>query len=96
MSKEIKVEFIDKVINQDGSVILTRNNQPLSCPYQPATAIQGKLAGQLSFIKQPCSSNCPFFDDYPELNRVTLSCKDITLFYRDKEEKPTESQIKLL
>ena len=96
MSKEINVEFIDKVVNPDGTIMMIRNNQPLSCPFQPATPIQGKLQGQIQFIKQPCSSNCPFFDDFPEVNRVTLNCKETTLFYRDKTEKPEESKIKLL
>jgi hypothetical protein len=96
MSKEIKVEYIDKVVSQDGTTMLIRNNQPLSCPFQAATPIQGRLQGQLSFIKQPCSSNCPFFDDFPEVQRVTLTCKDVTLFYRIAEEKPTEPTIKLL
>jgi hypothetical protein len=96
MSKETKIEFIDKVINPEGITLLIRNNQPLSCPFQPSTAIGGKLQGQISFIKQPCSSNCPFFDDYPEVNRITLRCKDVTLFYRDKEEKEEQSRIKLL
>jgi hypothetical protein len=96
MSKEIKVEFIDKVINPEGITLLIRNNQPLSCPFQPALPIQGRLQGQISFVKQPCSSNCPFFDDYEELQRVTLRCKDVTLFYRHNEEKKEESTIKLL
>lgn len=96
MSKEIKVEFIDKVINPEGMTMLIRNGQPLSCPFQQAVPIQGKLAGQLSFIKQPCSSNCPFFDDYPEVQRVSLNCKNQTLYYRVQDEKPLESSIKLL
>jgi hypothetical protein len=95
MSKEIKIEFIDKVINPEGITLLIRNKQPLSCPFQPSTPIQGRLQGQISFVKQPCSSNCPFFDDVPEMNRVTLTCKDVTLFYR-MEEKEEESKIKLL
>lgn len=96
MSKEIKVEFIDKVVNPEGMTMLIRNGQPLSCPFQPAVPIQGKLAGQISFIKQPCSSNCPFFDDAPEVQRVSLNCKEVTIFYRELEEKPAESSIKLL
>jgi hypothetical protein len=87
---------IKKVINQDKTVLLIRDGQPLSCPFQPALPIQGKLAGQISFVKQPCSSNCPFFDDYPDgnLSRVILKCKDVAIIYTtDKEE---ESIIKLL
>jgi len=83
-----------KVINPEGITMLIKNNQPLSCPYQPAIAVQGKLAGQLSFIRQPCSSNCPFFDDYEEVKRVTLMCKDVTVMY--EEEKEPENKIKLL
>ena len=94
MSKEISIEFIDKAISPEGITLLIRNKQPLSCPFQPATAIQGRLQGQISFVKQPCSSNCPLFDDVPEMNRVTLNCKDVTLFYRI-EEKVEESKIKL-
>jgi hypothetical protein len=86
---------VTKVINPEGITMLIKNNQPLSCPYQPAIAVQGKLAGQLSFIRQPCSSNCPFFDDYEEVNRVTLSCKDVTITYESEENKE-ESRIKLL
>lgn len=86
---------IKRVISQDNTVMLVRNNQPVSCPFQPAIPIQGKLAGQLSFIKQPCSNNCPFFDDYPEMNRVTLMCKNYTIMYEAPEELP-ESKIKLL
>jgi hypothetical protein len=85
---------IYKVINPEGITMLIKNNQPLSCPYQPAIAVQGKLAGQLSFIRQPCSSNCPFFDDYEEVKRVTLMCKDVTVMY--KEENQPENKIKLL
>jgi hypothetical protein len=84
-----------KVINPEGITMLIKNNQPLSCPYQPAIAVQGKLAGQLSFIRQPCSSNCPFFDDYEEVNRVTLGCKDVTITY-EATEQPEENKIKLL
>lgn len=83
-----------KVINPEGITLLVKNNQPLSCPYQPAIAVQGKLAGQISFIKQPCSSNCPFFDDYLEVKRVTLMCKDVTVMYEEEEKQ--ESNIKLL
>lgn len=83
-----------KVVNPEGITLLIKNNQPLSCPYQPAIPIQGKLAGQLSFIKQPCSSNCPFFDDYEEVKRVTLMCKDVTVMYEEEEKQ--ESNIKLL
>ena len=83
-----------KVINPEGITLLVKNNQPLSCPYQPAIAVQGKLAGQISFIKQPCSSNCPFFDDYEEVKRVTLMCKDVTVMYEEEEKQ--ESNIKLL
>ena len=87
---------IKKVINSDNTVLLIRDGQPLSCPYQPAIAVQGKLAGQLSFIRQPCSSNCPFFDDYPDgnLSRVILKCKDVSVIYTT--EKEAESTIKLL
>lgn len=83
-----------KVVNPEGITLLVKNNQPLSCPYQPAIAVQGKLAGQISFIKQPCSSNCPFFDDYEEVKRVTLMCKDVTVMYEEEEKQ--ESNIKLL
>lgn len=83
-----------KVINPEGITLLIKNEQPLSCPFQPAIPMQGKLAGQISFIKQPCSSNCPFFDDYEEVKRVTLMCKDVTVMY--DEEKEQESKIKLL
>ena len=83
-----------KVINPEGISLLIKNNQPLSCPYQPAIPMQGKLAGQISFIKQPCSSNCPFFDDYEEVKRVTLMCKDVTVMYEEEEKQ--ESNIKLL
>jgi hypothetical protein len=86
---------VTKVINPEGITMLIKNNQPLSCPYQPAIAVQGKLAGQLSFIRQPCSSNCPLFDDYEEVNRVTLACKDVTITYESEESKQ-ESKIKLL
>lgn len=83
-----------KVINPEGITLLIKNDQPLSCPFQPAMPIQGKLAGQISFIKQPCSSNCPFFDDYEEVKRVTLMCKDVTVMYEEEEKQ--ESKIKLL
>lgn len=83
-----------KVINPEGITLLIKNDQPLSCPFQPAIPMQGKLAGQISFIKQPCSSNCPFFDDYEEVKRITLMCKDVTVMY--DEEKEQESKIKLL
>jgi hypothetical protein len=83
-----------KVVNPEGITLLVKNNQPLSCPYQPAIPMQGKLAGQISFIKQPCSSNCPFFDDYEEVKRVTLMCKDVTVMYEEEEKQ--ESNIKLL
>lgn len=85
---------ITRVINPEGIKMLVRDQQPLSCPYQPALPMQGKLAGQVSFIRQPCSSNCPFFDDYEEVNRITLMCKDVTLTY--EVEKPEENKIKLL
>lgn len=85
---------IIKVVNPEGITLLIKNDQPLSCPYQPAIPMQGKLAGQVSFIKQPCSSNCPFFDDYEEVKRVTLMCKDVTVMYEEEEKK--ESNIKLL
>lgn len=85
---------IFKVINPEGITLLIKNEQPLSCPFQPAIPMQGKLAGQISFIKQPCSSNCPFFDDYEEVKRITLMCKDVTIMY--DEEKEQESKIKLL
>ena len=75
---------ITKVINPEGITLLVKDQQPLSCPFQPAIPIQGKLAGQLSFIKQPCSSNCPFFDDYEEGKRVVLKCKDVSLFYESE------------
>lgn len=83
-----------KVINPEGITLLIKNDQPLSCPFQTAIPMQGKLAGQISFIKQPCSSNCPFFDDYEEVKRITLMCKDVTVMY--DEEKEQESKIKLL
>lgn len=86
---------IQKLINDDKTIILVKDGQPLSCPFQPALPIQGKLAGQISFVKQPCSSNCPFFDDYEELNRVSLNCKDVTINYKAPEEHQ-ESKIKLL
>lgn len=85
---------ITRVINPEGIKMLVRDQQPLSCPYQPALPMQGKLAGQVSFIRQPCSSNCPFFDDYEEVNRITLMCKDVTLTY--EVEKLEENKIKLL
>jgi hypothetical protein len=75
-----------KVINQDKTTLLIKDGQPLSCPFQPAIAVQGKLAGQISFVKQPCSSNCPFFDDYEEVNRVSLNCKDVTINYNVEPE----------
>jgi hypothetical protein len=86
---------IQKLTNDDKTIILVKDGQPLSCPFQPAIPIQGKLAGQISFIKQPCSSNCPFFDDYEELNRVSLNCKDVTINYKTVEQHQ-ESKIKLL
>ena len=86
---------VQKVINQDGTMILIRDNQPLSCPFQPAIPIQGKLAGQISFVKQPCSSNCPFFDDYADgnISYVLLKCKDVTVIY---DSDDSETKIKLL
>ena len=74
-----------------GFLNLIRDNNSLSCPYQPAIAMQGKLQGQIQMLRQPCSNNCPFFDYDKDNSRVTLQCKEVTLVV--VEEKKTEFKL---
>ena len=45
-----------------GTTTINRNDQQLTCPYQPALALPGQLSGQIQIMRMPCSSLCPMFE----------------------------------
>ena len=57
------------------NMIVDDNNQPLLCPDQQSIVLPGQLQGQLQIMREPCSSNCPFF--YHDLLKeaVIIKCR---------------------
>jgi hypothetical protein len=51
--------------DENGNAILVINGIEATCPYKPDLTVPGQNAlgqMQISIVKQPCSTNCPFAD----------------------------------
>lgn len=67
--------MIKKKINNDGDVVLYRNersNKPVTCPYTTPVLVPSQLAGGLGMEVRPCGSHCPLFE--PLYSTVVLHC----------------------
>jgi hypothetical protein len=85
-------------IKQDdsGTVTLIINGVEATCPYKPDLLLPGQNAlgqMQMSIIKQPCSTNCPFADYFKSdnIHQYSIECTGIFKAFDIEEENETKT-----
>ena len=47
---------------QMGATVLMTDDRPRTCPYKQPVLIPGKIAGNVSMLHLPCTTDCALFD----------------------------------
>jgi hypothetical protein len=83
-------------VNENGDMVLTRNDRPLICPLATRLLTPGNMAGSLTMNQAVCGSHCALFKIFQDFE---TGCYDVNLcnnqyFHRVKTiENQPETQL---
>lgn len=86
--------------DEHNNAVLLINGIEATCPYKPDLTVPGQNAlgqMQISIVKQPCSTNCPFADyiKTDNVHQYSIECNGIFKAF-DIEEQPETNNPKLI